>query len=379
VGFSIKLAPGVRIRASSRGLRASVGPRAARVHFGSGRTGVSTGFGPVGFYTSLGGSQGRPGRRSGSPSAASYQRQLAAQQRAAVQTQRADHARALANEFLTILNLHRVEFVAAARPTAPPPQLPDRTAIYQHYEQHALAGVGVFQRTQRAEAKRQAAVWTENEVQRLWTQACQHQQRWQEYLDDRWQRLCTNDPVVVIETLEEAFEDNEAPAAAVGVDADEVSLVVLVEPVDDAIPEQMPTTTQAGNLSLKKLPQRDRADYYKQFVCGQMLVTVRETFAVAPGLGWASVAAIRNDGRDAYGRLRVSCIFAARFDRRALDGVQWDSADAVVIVNDVSTDRILNQRGRSQELAPIDLGNEPALSQLIRAVDLDDLVPDNQP
>ncbi|MFI2651773.1 DUF4236 domain-containing protein [Micromonospora fulviviridis] len=38
MGFSIRLAPGVRIRASSRGIRTSLGPRAARVHFGAGRT-----------------------------------------------------------------------------------------------------------------------------------------------------------------------------------------------------------------------------------------------------------------------------------------------------------------------------------------------------
>jgi hypothetical protein len=62
MGFSFKVAPGVRIRASSRGIRTSVGPRAARVHFGSGRTAFSSGAGPVSFYTSLGGGR-RGGRR----------------------------------------------------------------------------------------------------------------------------------------------------------------------------------------------------------------------------------------------------------------------------------------------------------------------------
>jgi hypothetical protein len=40
-GLSFKVAPGVRIRASSRGIRTSVGPRAARVHIGAGRTTLS--------------------------------------------------------------------------------------------------------------------------------------------------------------------------------------------------------------------------------------------------------------------------------------------------------------------------------------------------
>src|SRR3954454_19466708 len=75
MGFSIKIAPGVRVRASSRGVRTSIGPRAARLHVGAGRTGFSTGLGPVGYYTSLGGS-GRRSTAARRPSAGTYQRQL---------------------------------------------------------------------------------------------------------------------------------------------------------------------------------------------------------------------------------------------------------------------------------------------------------------
>jgi hypothetical protein len=41
----------------------------------------------------------------------------------------------------------------------------------------------------------------------------QHQQA-QTYLDQMWHQLCSNNPDVVLETLQEAFEDNEAPSAA---------------------------------------------------------------------------------------------------------------------------------------------------------------------
>ena len=54
MGFSVKIAPGVRVRASSRGVRTSIGPRVARVHVGACRTGISTGAGPVGLYTAVG-------------------------------------------------------------------------------------------------------------------------------------------------------------------------------------------------------------------------------------------------------------------------------------------------------------------------------------
>ncbi|MBM0228805.1 MULTISPECIES: DUF4236 domain-containing protein [Micromonospora] len=373
MGFSIKLAPGVRIRASSRGIRTSVGPRAARVHFGAGRTGFSTGAGPVGFYTSLGGGRGRSGSGGRGTSAAAYQRQLAAQQRQAAQAQRAEEAQHLAQAFLRILDLHRVNFSAATRPVAPEPAPPDRASIYQHYEQHALAGVGFFERTKRAQAKQRAAQWTDAEVRRQWTTLLEQKAGWQQFLDQRWQQLCSNDPDVVLETLEEAFEDNEAASAAVGVTGDEVSLVVLVPTVEQVVPKRMPTTTQAGNLSLRKLPQRDRAAYYKQFVCGQVLVTLREAFAVAPAIGSARVAVLRHDGPDSYGRPGVSCLLATEIHRASLNGVRWAEADAAAIVNDTSTELLLNPRARTGELLPLNLAGESAITELINAVDLAEL------
>ncbi|MEU8299749.1 DUF4236 domain-containing protein [Micromonospora sp. NPDC048909] len=375
MGFSIKLAPGVRIRASSRGIRTSVGPRAARVHIGGGRTGISSGIGPVSFYSSLGGTTRRTSpSRSRTPSPAAYQRQLAAQQRQVAQAQRAEEAQRLAQAFLRILQLHRVDFPTATRPIAPQPAPPDKATIYKHYEQHALAGIGIFERSKRATAKQKAAQWTEAEMQRQWATRLEQQAAWQQHLDQRWQQLCTNVPEVVLETLEEAFEDNEAPSAAVGVNGKEISLVVLVPTIDQVVPERMPTTTQAGNLSLRKLPQRDRADYYKQFICGQVLVTIREAFAVAPAIGSARVAVLRHDGVDSYGQPRVSCLLAVKLDRQPLHGVRWETADALAIINDTNSELLLDPRPRTGELQPLNLAAEPALAELISAVDLADLL-----
>src|SRR3954470_5593246 len=95
MGFSIKIAPGVRVRASSRGVRTSIGPRAARLHVGGGRTGFSTGVGPVGYYTSVGGS-GQRRATTRRPSAGSYQRQLTVSPAAAA---KAEEAHRLAKVF----------------------------------------------------------------------------------------------------------------------------------------------------------------------------------------------------------------------------------------------------------------------------------------
>src|SRR4051794_29663699 len=56
------------------------------------------------------------------------------------------------------------------------------------------------------------------------------QDRWQPFLDAHWQALLGSDPEVVLAALAAAFEDNEAAAAAVGVEDAEVALVVVVPP-----------------------------------------------------------------------------------------------------------------------------------------------------
>jgi hypothetical protein len=232
----------------------SVGPRAARVHFGSGRPGFSTGAGPVSFYTSLGGGR-RGGSRGGRrpPSIASYERQLAA-------AQKAEEAQRLAAAFQEILNVHRTEFPPAVRPVAPPPSLPDARTVRRRHERNAAAGIGLLQRAARAEAKQRAARAADAELAEARRQAVQQQAEWQRQLDQRWQQLCDNDPDVVLATVAEAFEDNEAPAAPVAVEGAELALVVLAPP-DEVVPERMPDRTQAGNLTLRKLPKGERSAF----------------------------------------------------------------------------------------------------------------------
>lgn len=120
MGFSVKIAPGVRVRASSRGVRTSIGPRVARVHVGAGRTGLSTGAGPVGLYTAVGRTRRRPGSRGKSPSIASLQRQAAAARKAEAAAQKAEEAeeaQRLAAALREILDVHRQEFPSAQWPS----------------------------------------------------------------------------------------------------------------------------------------------------------------------------------------------------------------------------------------------------------------------
>jgi hypothetical protein len=177
---------------------------------------------------------------------------------------------------------------------------------------------------------------------------------------------------VVLATLAEASEDNEAPAAPVAVEGAELALVVLAPPYE-VVPERMPGRTQAGNLTLRKLPKGERSALYGLLVFGHLLVTMREAFAMAPGILAIRSVLLRHAGADAYGKPRLECILAGRFLRSAFDGVRWQDADAGRIVEDTATELLVNLR-RGTELQPINLSQEPEIQKVIDLVDFEELL-----
>jgi hypothetical protein len=195
---------------------------------------------------------------------------------------------------------------------------------------------------------------------------------YQAQLDAGWGALLDCDSDTVLQALNEAFDDNEAAAAAVGVEGTEVSVFVVLPPPAD-LPERRASPTSAGHLLLKKLTKTETAELYKQLVCGHLLVTLRETFAVAPGIQSARIVALRPSLPDAYGNTLPEVIAAARCGRTALVGVRWDHVSAVQVLNDCCTDKIMVQKGVTGALQPIALAGHPELRALLEAVDMSEL------
>lgn len=366
LGFSVKVAPGVRIRASSRGVRTSIGPRAARVHVGGGRPTFSTGAGPVTYWTSAGGGRGRStGRR---PSAGSYHRQLTVSPAAAA---KAEEAQRLAGLFQALVNIHREEFPPAQPPIAPPVQEPDAEEIRHRHEKAATEGLGMFAFSAKKAARQQAAQAAEGEIAAQREEFARQRADFQAELDAWWKALVANDPQTVLGTLAEAFEDNEATAAPLGVDGDEVALVVLAPP-ESVVPERMPGTTAAGNLSLRKMAKGERAAMYTLAVMGHVVVTIKEALAVAPGVQSVRVVALRLAGTDAYGQPRLECLVAGRWTRAAFAGVRWQSADAATVAQDTAAELVVKLKG-GKELQPLELSDQPAVRALLEVVDVEEL------
>jgi hypothetical protein len=317
------------------------------------------------LYKSVGGQRRRRSSDSGKATIAARRRQLA-------QAAKLAEAQQLLAAFQAVIALHRAEPFPVEPPVAPNSPPVNDEEIHRRYIKDALVGIGLFKRAERASARSLATARAEVEIAAEHARVEEERGRIQAQLDERWRALCSNDPDSVLATICEAFEDNEAPAAAVAVEADEVTIVVLV-PGPEAIPERMPQKTAAGNLSMPRLPKAARAAFYTQMVCGHLLATLRETFAVAPGINSVRAAAIRLSEFDAYGKPHPECLIAARFVRQALDGVQWATAEAGRIVVDTSTDLLIRSRGQARELLPLDLSREPQLAALLDALDLEDL------
>ncbi|MFD1947806.1 hypothetical protein [Nocardioides aestuarii] len=174
-----------------------------------------------------------------------------------------------------------------------------------------------------------------------------------------------NEPDTVLGVLAVALEDNEAYAAAVGVDGDEVSIVVLLPEVE-VLPERKPGVTAAGNLSLKKFTKTEAAELYKELVAGHLLTTVQEALAVAPAVQVVRVVGVRRTTKG-----RVDALVAARLSRAALAAAAWSTASATEILNGAQTELVVNQKGVTKALHALDLRHEPGLQALVDAVEFD--------
>jgi hypothetical protein len=71
-----------------------------------------------------------------------------------------------------------------------------------------------------------------------------------------------------------------------------------------------------------------------------VLTTVKEAFAVAPGVTDIRIVVLWNTSANAYGKIRPEAILAARAARAALNGCGGPRPDALTILNEVSSELI---------------------------------------
>ena len=280
---------------------------------------------------------------------------------------KAQQAQALASAIQGIRTLHHQEFPPVQRRSFRTHPARTTPPYCSRRMNDALARVSIFRRSTRKAAKAAAVLATRMECSELEAASQAQYVAVQQEIDKLWQRLITNDPDVVLAVLSHEFQYSSAHAAPLGVWDAEAQLALLA-PDLAALPERHPTTTAAGNLSLKKFTKGEMADLYKQLLAGLVLATAKEAFAVAPGVTDIRIVVLRNTPADAYGKIRPEAILAARIARAALNGVQWTKADALTILNEISSELVTRIAGPSKAFAPLDLKTEPEIARLIRGI-----------
>jgi hypothetical protein len=371
-GVSIKLAPGVRVRASSRGIRTSVGPRGARVHVGTGRTTFSTGIGPFTASSSAPSRRWNGSAGSGNRSAGMPRTTLATLERQARQAQREAEIAAVARTEQTLISLHHEEFPQARRPVLPLPPQVDPSLIEQAMLTKYLAGVGALQRARRRQIKEWAIGAAKIEAARQGQVHLAGHAEQQARLDGFWNALVAHEPGAVIAQLELAFEDNRSSAACVDVGADSARYATVLAMVGppQMIPDQKPVLTPAGRSTLRKRNKTDRNALYAAALGSTVLATVKEGFAVAPSVEEIRILVVCKNPQALTPSTYLSAIYAARFHRESLQRWTWPRVEPTEALL-TAPDAMLQRKGTTQEITPLDLSDEPDLAAVMERLRAD--------
>jgi hypothetical protein len=329
LGLSLRIAPGVRLRASATGIRASVGPRAARVHLDNNGMGLSSGIGPFSASaTSRPGhrSQAKPGNNvkdQRSPATAADSFRLGIELASGVMLI-VDHA----------LDRHRAKQLAAD-------------------SAHAADLLTNLHREEFPELTAPASPTTPRRWRRLWAtdtneEAANDQAHKQNH--QRWKLLCTHDSDEVIATVDAALADNASQSTCIDAGAGPAGNYVTVV-VQYPGPEITEGVVQTG-ANTRPRSEQEKVDLYQRAVASTVIATVKEALACAPAAEEANVLVLRYDMRGRFKKQtqHLDAIYAGAFHRSIL-GVDWSAADPVAVM--LGAREVQIHRDRKGRLQPL--------------------------
>lgn len=328
---NFRLAPGLRLSTSSRGLRVHAGPRLARLHFGGGRTGASTGAGPFTWYESVSPSSNvspKPVDTSGmTPAQAAKARQVADV--------------SLAWERLH--GQHRLEFPEARAPgTVAAEPVPMFGVLLRESELFALARVGRLDRTARREGRRVARADAEARALELLERGLSDRQARQQQADAQWAALIAGEPAATEGAIAAALESRGVQVVVQSLSESAVRMVLQL-PGDDVVPSHEPSVTPGGAPTLKKITKTQVAAVVREVAAGRVLLAAKEVYAVSP-----ATQVIQVEGGFGHGPVVMRAIVT----REACKGADW-STPAWAVLTSIDPRLEVNVGGRTQELRPL--------------------------
>lgn len=349
-GMGFRVSPGLRLRATRRGPRISIGPRIARVHVGGGRSAVSAGRGPFTVWSTLaGGGHATPSSSpTGNRKAAAWQDQRA--------------------HLDTLLSQHELPVTRAHPPMVPPPPPVDVAAVRRTLRRRATTSIPVWRLGAWLAARRSADRHLDAEVARLTAEREQEHATQQAEADRWWHALLANDEDVVSGQLERSFERHAMPATPVGVSGDTAYLIVPVETPERLIGKREPTITDKGNLSLAVMSKTRRHELFVQAIGSAILAVAAETFAVAPGIQQVTVAVVEpghpaGPAVIALAELTRQVVLPDGADRPAVTDLEFASGHGQVRL-------VLERVGQARAPRPLP-SEDPTITMILDTLDVE--------
>lgn len=367
---SFKVAPGVRISASSRGVRTSIGNNKARVSFGGGRTYTSAKVAGIRVSQNTY-SSGRTSTRVsaggfGTGASSSTPRRPAAPRPSLAQLERAERADEVLQIESQLTSLHLEQFPAAAPEHVPAPEPVLADEMVKDYQRAAVRGIAFFRLSARRAAKERARVDARAEATRI---DARNQEVYRGLVREAtadFQRLLDHEPETVITAIDAAFADNASESTCVdaGTDDDGTTFATVVVVFGSAalVPEQVAALTAAGNPTVKKRTKTDRNALYVRALASTVLATVREALQTSPSTGEVRVVVLRRDLQVAAAERAVP-IYTATFARHLVEQVQLDRVDLDQLL-ERAPDAQLTRKGATAEVMPFSIGNDDDLVRL---------------
>jgi hypothetical protein len=181
-------------------------------------------------------------------------------------------------------------------------------------------------------------------------------------VDLDWQKLQANDPAVTLAALEQAFADNEAPATAIDCEGDHTTVVMQFVNPGAIIPEKKPARTPTGKRTLKKRTKTEINALYLQALGSNVLATVKEAFAVAPGTEVVQLIVVRDEATSSSpGGLDV--IYLGEFGRSGFAGASGARDPGRSL--EMAANAVLNLKGRTEEVSPLELPARADVNEVV--------------
>jgi hypothetical protein len=262
--------------------------------------------------------------------------------------------------FLELAHAERIEFPPAQPPLAAP-VLVNEQAILARLTAEACAGISRFDRKRRNTALDEARQRADEESRRLKAEAEMARGAEQEELDSMWRRLLANEPEVIFDELDGAFEDSEVPAAPLDVQDDRLVLAVSMPPVEALVPGTELDDDERGRPTVYVRDAKTKKGLWCVVMGGNILAAAKEAFAVCPGINYASVLGFVKDDNEKS----ITLLYVGTFSRPQLAQVDWGTSDALDVLNTHAMHTLFQD---PECLVPLDVTDEPQLEDLVRQI-----------